>query len=668
MEDFHLGSADSLGCNRQVSKGQMSNHSIPDRELLERIAQSQDQEAKGVLFERYAADVRDAIARKAPNGCRIDPDDVCQEVFMKLFTSPGSFIDAASSPAALVNYLKVAAWNKFLGMTTRRTLDRLSNSMSELESLGVELGGPPPESPINAELLADSLALLDHKDSQLVVGHFLKEVSYHELAEIHGEASSESVRKRIARALEKVREHLVAKGVTSSSLADEIRILNMPPPAWRGVPKRQKTSTLGRARLGVLVVAVLVVLFLPQRYFYDPSVVIQQQPTNEPAPGAAQIVLPIAAMGSAPIIQPPSLAELRRVMAGNQPGMDIALTPTGGLQVWQTVARDGDGLGICSRLFDKELGKQHPIVSVNLTTKDDQEAPAVAPMRAGGYIVVWQDGRRGSQKIIARIASNSGEFESEEIEVSLGGDNARPDIAVLESGSIVVAWSAWGADRSGYAVQFRALTESGSFLSDSAVVNEFTEGNQRDPSIATLADGGFVIAWVSEGQALTSTAKSPAAVYAKAFNQDGSARTRETLLVAGDGPSASPAVIGIPKGFLAVWSQSTPMSHPAEQRWQLQTQVFGPSCQASGNVKPLNENPSGFQIGPRLTVVGSAILATYRSDRRQFEVSGQLLDLDGNVIGLELSSDSPKKPRPPGWNGPDIDGLRLPQDLSLDGW
>jgi RNA polymerase sigma factor (sigma-70 family) len=237
----------------------MSTNSITDRELLERIAKYNDTEASRIFFERYAADVRDAIEKVVPVSSRIDSDDVCQEVFLKVLNSPRKFIKASGSPTKLVAYLKETGRNRLLDMN-RKKLDQMSDSSNEMESLGHELGCPPPPSPFDVKVLVDALDVLGQKDRQLVKDHYVGSKSYHELASLYGEPSPESVRKRIARALEKVRRHLTLKGITGTAFADEVRILTLPSPIWVGSLSRStEPPQLHRCRLWLPAAAIVLI-------------------------------------------------------------------------------------------------------------------------------------------------------------------------------------------------------------------------------------------------------------------------------------------------------------------------------------------------------------------------------------------------------------------------
>lgn len=321
------------------------------------------------------------------------------------------------------------------------------------------------------------------------------------------------------------------------------------------------------------------------------------------------------------------------ILAGDQVGAVAALKPGGGLLVWQDNT-DGDGLAVRSRLLGGQFSGLLQPNFVNSTVAGDQERPAVVVLPDGGYFVAWQSGARGGQKIFGRAVSANGVFASEEIELSSGGSDHRGvSLAALSDGTVVAAWTASDVDGHMDGVQARRVSATGELLGDAGVVNDFSQFNQRDPVVAALANGGYVVAWVSEQQAPGSSA----ALYGKTYSADGQPLTGEALLAGGRNPKASPAVQGTAAGFVAAWNEFNLEDN--DSAWDIVAQVFDLQAAPAGSPALVNSYRRGNQLKPRLAKAGESLLAVYESigfDGSALGVAGQFLDPSAGRVGEEL--------------------------------
>ena len=73
----------------------------------------------------------------------------------------------------------------------------------------------------------------------------------------------------------------------------------------------------------------------------------------------------------------------------------------------------------------------------------------------------------------------------------------RPDIATLDDNTYVVAWVSRNQDGSSDGVYAQLFDTAGNKLGKEVQVNSTTEGSQGQPSITSLSDGGYIIAWRS---------------------------------------------------------------------------------------------------------------------------------------------------------------------------
>jgi Ca2+-binding RTX toxin-like protein len=75
-----------------------------------------------------------------------------------------------------------------------------------------------------------------------------------------------------------------------------------------------------------------------------------------------------------------------------------------------------------------------------------------------------------------------------------------PSTTVLADGSWVVTLSSYQQDGSGYGVYQLHYDADGDRVGGATRVNTYTSDDQSDSSMATLADGGWVVTWISDGQ------------------------------------------------------------------------------------------------------------------------------------------------------------------------
>jgi hypothetical protein len=95
-------------------------------------------------------------------------------------------------------------------------------------------------------------------------------------------------------------------------------------------------------------------------------------------------------------------------------------------------------------------------------------------------------------------------------------DQSYPSVASFADGSFVVTWRSYGQDgSSGYGVYGQRFNATGSKLGSEFRVNTYTATNQEEPSVASFVDGGFVVAWRTDSDG------SLWGVYGQRFNATG---------------------------------------------------------------------------------------------------------------------------------------------------
>ncbi len=248
---------------------------------------------------------------------------------------------------------------------------------------------------------------------------------------------------------------------------------------------------------------------------------------------------------------------------GNQTDVEMAALPNGGVVfTWSSEALDGDNYGIVSKVYNPSTTA--PVIDardITLSMGKEWFAAAllhqVQPQEPGHIPIILQH----YEFIDTNAAAGSGHFElngvaqaaNSTISVSaadlhklkfVAGTGDTVD-AISVRASDGVRWSAWDN------AQARTVVPAGTLIAGGEVgINEYGTGNQTQPTMAILADGGYVITWTSDGQDGSS-----AGVYARRFGSDGHGIGGEFLVNTLTAEHQdSPFVTALPDGgYLIVW-------------------------------------------------------------------------------------------------------------------
>jgi hypothetical protein len=170
--------------------------------------------------------------------------------------------------------------------------------------------------------------------------------------------------------------------------------------------------------------------------------------------------------------------------------------------VWQSYGRDGNDFAASGQRFDRLGNPRGPEFVVNTYTTSGQASPAVAVDASGSFVVAWQSYLQdGSQYgVFARRFDAAGtplgvsEFR---VNSHTTGIQLKPDVAFTPDGGFVVVWESLAQDGSSAGIFGRRFDSAGGALGTEFPINAYTTNAQTWPVVATLPDGGFVVAWQS---------------------------------------------------------------------------------------------------------------------------------------------------------------------------
>jgi hypothetical protein len=171
------------------------------------------------------------------------------------------------------------------------------------------------------------------------------------------------------------------------------------------------------------------------------------------------------------------------------------------LVAWSSDRGDGDGVGIFAQRYDVVGAAQGIEFQVNSYTSGIQTNPAVASDLDGNFVVVWMGPDGSGRGIFGQRYDLSGTAQGGEFRVNTftTAEQLSPRVSADDHGFVVV-WSSFGQDNSSYAVMARRYDASGVPQGGEFRVNTYTTNRQEASSVASAADGTFVVVWTSLNQ------------------------------------------------------------------------------------------------------------------------------------------------------------------------
>jgi hypothetical protein len=337
---------------------------------------------------------------------------------------------------------------------------------------------------------------------------------------------------------------------------------------------------------------------------------------------------------------------------------------SGGYLVWQDNSVTTRGSRVMAARLDSgfSAGTSFVVSSAwNSKLTGEQEKPQVALLANGGAVIVWHQGNKGKngkigyQQVYARFILPTGAPAKSDVRVGSHGKNnqANPAVAVLADGGVVIVWQSLNQDGSRLGVFGQRFSASGEKLGLEFLVNQHYPENQRTPAVAGLADGNFVVVWISELQRGFSSVD----VFARRFDSSGVPLENEFAVnLTTTNICANPSVAASPGGGFAVaWSQkydpvftvgsafgstiSGVGGVQSTRSWDVFARIY--DANAAPVVEPLTLNSTAFgdQYSPQVSALGTNYVAVWTSlgqDGSWEGVYGQLVVGSGDLAGTEF--------------------------------
>lgn len=251
----------------------------------------------------------------------------------------------------------------------------------------------------------------------------------------------------------------------------------------------------------------------------------------------------------------PSGSELtiNSVTALNQNGPTItALSGGGFVAAWTSSASSG-APDIKAQVYNSVGLKVGSELLVNTTSINyDQERASISTLSNGDFVVTWNDFRTGNWEVRGQVFHPTGSGAAKvgsEFIVDTAFYNSRMTAGVtgLTNGNFIVSYEDTGGE-----IKSQLFSAGGIKIGTAFVVNTNTSGNQGFPSVTALTTGGFVVTWSDEGSPSDGSSSS---IKAQVYGADGLKVGGEYLI--NSQPSSNqlyPTVAGLANGgFVVTW-------------------------------------------------------------------------------------------------------------------
>ena len=175
------------------------------------------------------------------------------------------------------------------------------------------------------------------------------------------------------------------------------------------------------------------------------------------------------------------------------------------LVTWESYhlhSSSGGGHEIFGQLISSSGSKIGSEFQINTVTAGGQNESQISELSNGNVIVAYESGAPvGERNIRGQIIDASGTKVGSELTFSTSStDQVEVAVAGLTGGGFVTTWQAANQDGDGQGVYYRVFDNNGTALTGELLANTTISGDQTFPKVVTLADGGFLLAWSSDGQ------------------------------------------------------------------------------------------------------------------------------------------------------------------------
>jgi hypothetical protein len=278
---------------------------------------------------------------------------------------------------------------------------------------------------------------------------------------------------------------------------------------------------------------------------------------------------------------------------------------------------------------------------VNTYTTGMQHNPSTAALSDGGFVVTWtsqnQDGSLNG--IYAQRYDAVGAVVGDEFQVNTHTVNNQfdPHITGLNNGDFVITWTSQNQDGMLNGIYAKRYDSAGVIVDDEFLVNTYTAGNEQEPSITALNDGGFVITWTSYNQ----TPGTGFDIYAQRYDAAGAKATTNAVRsgsLNAEVDQWNSSITGLNNGdFIITWNS---FGQGLDSELGVHAERYAVDGSYVGSEFQVNTYTNQNQFHPSITSLNDGgFIITWKSDNQHGslnDIYAQRYDAVGAVVGNEF--------------------------------
>ena len=310
------------------------------------------------------------------------------------------------------------------------------------------------------------------------------------------------------------------------------------------------------------------------------------------------------------------------------------LADGGFIATWVSFSQDGSLSGIYAQRYAADGSAQGEEFRINESTTTNKNDPHVAALADGGFVITWVSNDTNDNGVFAQHYDADGTARGEEFMVNSveAGAQDKHSITALSDGGFVIAWTSVGEDGDAEGIFAQRYDAEGDPVGNAGFqVNTETTSLQYAPSISSLADGGFIISWVSNAQDGSSTG-----IYAQRYDAEGDPFGVEFVINATTaGGQYAPSITGLADGgFVVTWTSTDGNGEGVYSR------VYDAAGNTSGADVRVNVATASNQSSASVAALeDGGYIVTWSSNLQDGDDTGiyaRLYTADGTAAGTEF--------------------------------
>ncbi|WP_198411814.1 calcium-binding protein [Microvirga flavescens] len=331
----------------------------------------------------------------------------------------------------------------------------------------------------------------------------------------------------------------------------------------------------------------------------------------------------------------------------------VRLNDGGFVAVWQVDAETiGEGAwDLRAQVFNAD-GSRRGTEQVVASGTGTEDAPKVASLKGGGFVVTWLHLAEGSSlpDLQARLYNASGTATGGKMTLVQGGENGvfSQSVTGLADGGFAVTYdrgfSSQNPESLGSTdIRFQRFNAFGQSAVGEKIIEGLSAGTQQDPIITTLADGNVALVYTDIGPELNEEGDTTLRVRVLTPDGDAVPDTADEILPAmTEWRQTSASLTALADGrFVATWLHWDPNAGDDSAAW-IRARIFNADgTAASGDFEIGQTMDSARNPGSITALPNGGFAIAYGTPGAQEDVSPHVrlavYDAYGNAAGSQLS-------------------------------